>query len=68
MKKRIVVAAGLLFMMGAAVSGIFGDANAVAEQAASIDSFELRTTSHQAAQQLARLSASPASVPLARPL
>ena len=68
MQKRIVIAAGLLVMLGAAVSGAFGDADRVVEQAASIDSSALRTTSNEAAQQLAKLSAGPASVPLARPL
>ncbi|MET0497499.1 MAG: hypothetical protein ABW106_04395 [Steroidobacteraceae bacterium] len=68
MQKRIAVAAGLLVMLGTTASGVFGDADAVAEQAAIVDSSLLRTTSHEAAQQLAKLSASPASVPLARPL
>jgi len=65
MKKQIIMAASVVAMLGAAVSGAFSKDS---QSAATVRVEAAQPKATAADKLLARLNASPASVPLARPL
>jgi hypothetical protein len=65
MKKQVLMAVGVAAMLGAAVSGAFSKDN---QSAATVRAEAVQPKATAADKLLARLNASPASVPLARPL